>query len=251
MSDASPEAVEAPELDAPAYHPRPAEIVCGAGLVAGIVAAYVFIVLTPSMLAHHGVLLEALAGTNAAIVSGAALARDGHQSLLLVIVAPILTIALYDVFYWWAGNLWGDKVAALYARNNPRIARWIDRAERFVRRGGVWTLAVGYYLPIPNYLIFLSCGVSGMPLWTFLLGDLIGLMLWEALLVGLGWAIGHPAVHVVNEIGHYSLRITIALIVVLVVVATLRARRTARRGADEVADRSPVEPGEAAPTPAP
>jgi membrane protein DedA with SNARE-associated domain len=105
------------------------------------------------------------------------------------------------------------------------MARWIDRAERFVKRGGVWTLVVGYYLPIPNNLIFLSCGTSGMPLWTFLLGDLVGLLLWESLLVGLGWAIGHPAVHVVDQIGHYSLRITIALIVVIIVVAVVRQRR--------------------------
>lgn len=205
--------------------PRVAEILCGAGLVIGIVASYAFIALTPSLLAHHGLVLEALAGTNAAIVSGGALARVGRDSLFLVIVAPIATIALYDVFYWWAGNLWGNRVAALYSRNNPRMARWIDRAERFVRRGGVWTLVVGYYLPIPNNLIFLSCGTSGMPLWTFLLGDLVGLLLWESLLVGLGWAIGHPAVHVVDQIGHYSLRITIALIVVIIVIAVIRQRR--------------------------
>jgi membrane protein DedA with SNARE-associated domain len=203
--------------------------------VTGIVAAYVFIALTPSLLAHHGILLETLAGTNAAIVTGGALARAGRDSLLLVVVAPLATILLYDVFYWWAGRLWGNKVAALYTRNNPRVAKWIDRAERFVRRGGVWTLAVGYYLPIPNYLIFLSCGTSGMPLWTFLLGDLIGMLLWEAMLVSLGWAIGHPAVHVVNEIGHYSLRITIALVVALIIVGTVRGRRAVRRMPAETA----------------
>jgi membrane-associated protein len=208
--------------------PRPRELMCGAGLVFGIVATYVFIALTPSLLAHHGLVLEALAGTNAAIVSGGALARVGRDSLLLVVIAPITTIAIYDVFYWWAGNLWGNKVAALYTRNNPRMAKWIDRAERFVRRGGIWTLIVGYYLPVPNNLIFLSCGTSGMPLWTFLLGDLIGLLLWVGLLVGLGWAIGHPAVHLVDQIGHYSLRITIALLVILVIVGALRQRRRAR-----------------------
>jgi membrane-associated protein len=208
-----------------------ADVCCGVGLALGIAATYVFIALTPSLLAHHGVLLEAVAGTNAAIVSGGALARVGRDSLMLVIAAPICTIALYDVFYWWAGARWGNRLAAFYSQNNPRMARWIDRAERLVRRGGVWTLAVGYYLPIPNNIIFLSCGTSGMPLWTFLLGDLIGLMLWEALLVGLGWAIGHPAVHVVDAIGRYSLRITIGLVVILIAVAVIRGRRRTRQAA--------------------
>jgi membrane-associated protein len=201
------------------------EILCGAGLIAGIVASYAFIGLTPSLLAHHGVLLEALAGTNAAIVSGGAFARVGRDSLLLVVLAPIATIALYDVFYWWAGRLWGDRVTAFYTKHNPRAARWLDRAERLVRRRGIWTLAVAYYLPIPNPVLYVSCGASGMPLWTFLLGDLMGLLLWEALLVGLGWAIGHPAVHLVGEIGHYSLWVTIGLVVLVIAIASFRQRR--------------------------
>jgi membrane protein DedA with SNARE-associated domain len=221
---------EEPIVDGQTRPPMaPADVACGAGLILGVIASYVFIALTPSLIAHHGLVLEALAGTNAAIVSGGALARVGRDSLTLVILAPLCTILLYDVFYWWAGARWGNRVLGFYTRNSARTARWIDRAERLVRRGGIWTLAVGYYLPIPNYLIFLSCGTSGMPLWTFILGDIIGMLLWEALLVGLGWAIGHPAVRVVNEIGHYSLRITLALIIVIVVVAAVRGRLAARR----------------------
>jgi membrane protein DedA with SNARE-associated domain len=204
---------------------RTAEILCAVGLGAGVVASYVFVVLAPSLLEHHGIVLEALAGTNAAIVSGGAFARVGRDSLALVILAPLCTILLYDVFYWWAGALWGDRVARLFTSGNPRAERWIERAEGLVRRHGIKTLAIGYYLPLPNFLIFLSSGTSGMPLTTFLIGDAIGMLLWEALLVGLGWAIGHPAVHVVDEIGHYSLRVTIAIVVVVVLVSAVRRRR--------------------------
>jgi membrane-associated protein len=208
-------------------------IVCGVGLAAGIIASYVFIGVTPSLLAHHGVLLEALSGGNAAIVTGGAFARVGRDSLVLVILAPLCTVLLYDVFFWWAGRLWGDQVMAFYTRQNPRAARWIQRSERIVRRRGVVALAVAYYLPLPNIVIYLSCGVSGMPLWTFLLGDVIGTLLWEALLIGLGWAIGHPAVHVVDEIGKYSLRVTIALVVVVIGVSVIRQRRARRTVANQ------------------
>jgi membrane-associated protein len=204
---------------------RAADIICGTGLGLGVIATYVFIGLTPSLLAHHGVLLEALAGTNAAIVSGGAFARIGRDSLLLVVLAPLLTILLYDIFYWWAGRLWGAKIVEFYTRSNPRAARWVDKGERIVRRRGIWALVVAYYLPFPNVVIYVSCGVSGMSLWTFLLGDAIGTLLWEGLLVGLGWSIGHPAVHVVNEIGHYSLVVTVALIVGLVALSAVRRRR--------------------------
>jgi membrane-associated protein len=202
------------------------DVVCGAGLGLGIVATYMFLVLAPSMLVHHGELLEALNGSNAAIVGGGAFARVGRDSLLVVVLAPLCTIALYDVFYWWAGRLWGNKIAAFYTRNNPRAARWVDRGERIVARRGIWALVVAYYLPLPNVVVYVSCGVSGMALWSFVLGDVIGTLLWEALLVGLGWAIGHPAVHVVDEIGHYSLVATIAVIVVIIVVGGVRRQRS-------------------------
>jgi membrane-associated protein len=228
MTEIAPPPVEA--------EPRPAlrlvDLSCGVGLALGIVSTYVFLALSPSMLVHHGVLLEALDGSNAAIVGGGAFARVGRDSLLLVILAPLCTIALYDIFYWWAGRLWGSKVAAFYTKNNPRAARWIDRGERIVSRRGIWALAVAYYLPFPNVVIYLSCGVSGMSLTTFLLGDIIGTLLWEALLIGLGWAIGQPAVHVINQIGHYSLVATIALVAIVIAVSVWRRRpaRSSRAG---------------------
>lgn len=218
-----------PADEAGALRPRrrPAELICGTGLVLGLIASYVFIGLAPSMLAHHGVLLETLAGSSAAIVTGGAYARVGRDSLALVVLAPIATIALYDVFVWWGGRLWGEVIIGFYAKHNPRTSRWIGRAEQVVRRRGIWALALGYYLPIPNFVLYLACGASGMPLWTFLLGDLMGLLLWEALLVSLGWAIGHPAVHVVGEIGHYSLWVTIGVIVAVIAVGAVRQRRAA------------------------
>jgi membrane-associated protein len=213
-----PEIEPRPRLSAP-------DIICGAGIGLGVAATYVFIVLAPSMLAHHGVLLEALDGYNAAIIGGGAFARVGREPLLLVVLAPLLTVALYDVFYWWAGRRWGNRIVALYTANNPRAARWVARGERIVNRRGILALTVAYYMPFPNVVIYVLCGVSEMPLWAFLLGDVIGTLLWVGLLVGLGWSIGHPAVHVVNEISHYSLITTVAIVVGIVAVTSLRYRR--------------------------
>ena len=206
-----------------------ADLACAAGLLAGLVGAYVLSVLTPTLLRHHAVLLEALAGSPVSIVTGGALARVGAASLTFVALAPLCGVVLYDVFVWWSGRRWGNSVAAYVTRGRPRAARAVNRAESLVRRRGFWALAIAYYLPFPNALIYLGCGTSGMPLWLFLLGDVVGTLLWEALLVSLGWAIGHPAVKVINTIDHYHWQITIGLVVAtLVVFAILRARRNAR-----------------------
>jgi membrane protein DedA with SNARE-associated domain len=55
-----------------------------------------------------------------------------------------------------------------------------------------------------------------MRLVTFLLLDLIGSLLWIALGVGLGYAIGQRAVDVAHAISHYALWATIGLVVLVI-----------------------------------
>ena len=184
------------------------------------------------MLAHHDTLLEALSSSAVSMVTGGALARVGRASLVLSLLAPLCGILLVDIFYWWAGRRWGDRVVAVLSTSQPRTARLIDRADRWVLRHGIGTLTVSYFLPVPNPLVYLSCGTAGMSLAVFLIGDAIGTLLWTGLLVGLGWQIGKQAIDVINAINHYELLITIGLVVVIVVLNIARQRRRGRKPHD-------------------
>ena len=64
--------------------------------------------------------------------------------------------------------------------------------------------------------------------WVFVLGDVLGLLVWEGALVGLGWTVGRRAVGAVHAVSHYALFVTIAIVGVVVVVSVLRARRAIR-----------------------
>src|SRR5690349_16040872 len=94
----------------------PASRACAAALLAGLVATYVLSLLTPSLLAHHALLLEALSGNVASVVIGGAEARVGRSALPLVVLAPLVGIVLYDLAMWWAGRLWGNEVLARFVR---------------------------------------------------------------------------------------------------------------------------------------
>jgi membrane protein DedA with SNARE-associated domain len=216
---------------APAATPwRAPQLICAVGLVAGIIASYALLAATPSLLAHHDLALEATSGSLASIVTGGALASQGREPIILVVFAPMTSVLLYDVFYWWAGKLWGQPVVSRFVAQTPRWDRRTDRAEDLVRRHGVWALIAAYFLPaVPIVLVQAFCGVSGMPLWRFLLGDSLALLLRVGALVGLGYAIGEPAVHLANTIGRYGLRVTIGLVVVVMLVAIVRQARAARQ----------------------
>src|SRR5205807_1938538 len=132
-----------------------------------------------------------------------AFARVGQASLALALLAPLPTLLMTDPFLWWAGRLWGPDVSKYLGGRGPRGARRTERAVRWLERYGSWAVVFAYFLPIPSALIYAAAGWTGMRLRRFILLDLIGTLLWIALIVGLGYAIGRSAVQVAHDITHY------------------------------------------------
>ena len=223
---------------------RHAKIVCVAAIAAKSILGLVLLPLTPSLIGTHPVLLEALRGTTSAMATGGAFARIGQASLLLVVLAPIPTLFFVVPFFWWAGRLWGPTAAATLAGGNPKAAAWAERAGAHLERFGGLTVTLAYILPIPSALIYAAAGWTGMRLRRFIAFALLGTLLWIGLIVGLGYALGQPAVRVAKAISHYGLIFTIVLVVVAVAITTVRARRLAQLDVD-------VEPREEPPPGAP
>jgi membrane protein DedA with SNARE-associated domain len=204
---------------------RRAETLCIAGLAITTVYTLALIPVAPSLLGSDPVLLELLRGSTPAMVAGGAFARVGDASLLLALIAPFPTLMMVDPFLWWAGRIWGPSIAGTIAGSRgARGARWTERATRWSERYGSWAVVFSYVLPLPSALIYAGAGWTGMRLRRFLVLDLIGVAIWVALNVGLGYAIGQSAVDLAKAIGRYSLYVTIGLVVLIFAISARRAR---------------------------
>src|SRR6516165_9849605 len=206
--------------------PRAADILCWLGIVLSGLLYWVLLPLRLSLIGTHPVTAELLNGGTESIISAAAFARVGDGTLAVVLLAAIPGLMKFDVLYWWAGRLWGER----FLMTLPRSARASKHMPR-VRRAGrklTWPAVVASsFLPIPRAFIFVMAGWAGMRLVTFLVLDLIGVLLWAGLLAGLGYALGHQAVLAARAISHYSWWVTIG-IVALTVLAALRSQRRPR-----------------------
>lgn len=209
---------------------RRAEVVCLAALGAMGVYSLVLLPVAPSLVGSHPLLLELLRGSPVSMVAGGAFARVGDAPLLLAILAPFPTLMMSDPLLWWAGRIWGSDVVEKLV--GPRRGRWTERGIRWAEHYGSWLIVTAYFLPVPSVLVYAGAGWTGMGLRRFLVLDFIGTALWVGLNVGLGYAIGQSAVDVAKTIGHYSLYVTIAIVVVIVVVSGRRGAREAREQAD-------------------
>ncbi len=181
--------------------------------------------LTPSLVYDHPVLLELLKGSMSGMITMGAKARIGDASLLVAVLAAIPGLMLFDWLYWWAGRRWGRRAIDFFVGNHPKAAKRTAQLEKLLHRFGWLAIVIAYFQPIPNVLIYAGAGWTRMRLRTFLLLDLIGSLLWIAVCVGLGYAIGQRAVDVARGISRYALYLTIVLIVGVFVRQWWVARR--------------------------
>ena len=207
--------------------PRRVDIACwGAITLSGLY----YLALLPfraSLVGTHPLVSVLLNGSTEAIVSGAAFASKGHGSLVVLLIFGVIGTMKFDIIYWWAGRLWGERVIQMFSGRGKRSQKFVAR----VNRSGRWltwpAVVLSPFLPIPNALVYAAAGWTGMSWVTFLILDAIGSLGWGGLLAGLGWALGQRAIDVAQEISKYGLWVTIA-IVVLVVAAQIRGQRARR-----------------------
>jgi membrane-associated protein len=207
--------------------PRRVDLACWAAITFSGLFYLALLPFRASLVGTHPIVSVLLNGSTEAIVSAAAFAKVGHGSIIVVLLASIPGLMKFDLIYWWAGRLWGERVVLIFSGRGKRSARFVAR----VQRSGRWltwpAVVLSPFLPIPNALVYAVAGWTGMSWLTFLVLDAIGTLMWAGLLAGLGYALGQHAVTVAQEISKYGLWVSIA-IVVLVVASQMRGARTRR-----------------------
>jgi membrane protein DedA with SNARE-associated domain len=181
--------------------------------------------LVPQLVSSHPALLELIRGSTASIINMGARARIGETSIAEAILLAVPSLMMFDWVFWWAGRRWGDRVFVwLIGGPGPRTERRLARLHRLEARFGPLALVLVYFLPVPSVLVYAAVGDGGMRLWVFLVLDLLATLLWTSALALAGWELGHSAVDVADAIAHYSLWVTIGLVVVI----TLWSARSSR-----------------------
>jgi membrane-associated protein len=214
--------------------PRAADIFCWLGIVLSGVYYWALLPLRLSLIGTHPVVAELLNGSTESIISAAAFARAGNGTLAVVLLAAIPGLVKFDVLYWWAGRLWGERFIMVLP-GSRRAGKHMARVQRAGRKCTWPAVVVSFFLPIPRAIICVIAGWAGMRLVTFLILDVIGALLWTGLLAGLGYALGHDAVVAATTVSRYSWWFTIA-IVALTVLYALRSQRRLRAAAADRED---------------
>lgn len=115
----------------------------------------------------------------------------------------------------------------------PRTRRLVERVLASFRRHGAAYVALNRFLPAVRAVFFLAAGMAGLKLHLVLIFALISAAAWNALVLGVGYALGANWERIQRVFSLYS-RVAWAAIGLVALVLTLRwwVRRRAEADAD-------------------
>src|SRR5215831_16779591 len=129
--------------------PRTADILCWLGIVFSGLFFWVLLPVRVSLVGTHPVVAELLNGSTESIISASAFARVGDGTLAVVLLAAIPGLMKFDILFWWAGRLWGERfIMAL--PGSRRVAKYMARVRQADRRFAWPAMLVSSFLPIPR-----------------------------------------------------------------------------------------------------
>lgn len=150
-------------------------------------------------------------------MAGIAAAQGEFNFLLLVLVGTFGCI-VGNLFWFEIGRRFG------YERLRPFVDRWgrwltmewrdIEKMHAFFLKHGGITVFIFRFMPIGRTVISIPAGLMRMPFWTFVIYTTLGSLVWNLILVGVGFWLGTNF----DTIEHWIAPIVIGIIVVLVAI---------------------------------
>ena len=155
-------------------------------------------------------------GETAVLLGGVAAGR-GHVPLAAVVAAGVAGAVLGDAVGYLVGRRWGRRMLDS-SLGRFVDARHLDRAERVLRRRGVWAVFLGRFTAALRVMIPGLAGMAGMRPRRFLAANMAGGAVWGGLVATAGYLAGNSW----HSVEHYLTGAGLALtggVVALVVAA--------------------------------
>lgn len=157
-------------------------------------------------------------------------ANVGSLNVWLVVLAATIGGYLGAIMLYGLGHALGEERAIRLLSRLPLVDRDdFERASGWFSRHGRPAVFFGRLIPGVRSLISLPAGAQRMPLVTFTVFTVLGSLLWNGLLVGLGYALGtqYELVDRYSPVLDWAVITVLAGVVVWLIVRRVRRNRSA------------------------
>ncbi len=170
------------------------------------------------------------------------LAYQGHLNLVLVIVIGTLAEFAGSFTSYAIGRRGGRPAVDRFGKYVLLTQRDLDRAERFFAGRGAWTVTVARLIPLVRAFAGLVSGLIEVPAGPFAVFNLIGTVIWAAVLASIGYGVGSAWNRVSHymSLGGYVLALFVIVPLVGLILLRLREFRKEKAAAEASAAADPA-----------
>jgi membrane protein DedA with SNARE-associated domain len=165
----------------------------------------------------------------AALITGAVLASQGHYSIIAVIAVAAAGAISGDNTGYWVGRKGGRALLRRTPIVRDSFERLLPPAERFFERHGAKTIFIARFVTVLRITAAWIAGISRMPWRRFFLFDAAGATAWATAVGVVAYEAGRAAADAIARYGLYAGAGIVALVAAGFIAFRLWRRRSAER----------------------
>jgi membrane protein DedA with SNARE-associated domain len=134
-----------------------------------------------------------------ALITAAALASQGHGSIVAIIGVAIGAAVAGAVFGYGVGRRWGRELLGRWAWFERVTKKGVDRSQEFFHKHGSKAVFLGRFVPVVRATLGWMAGVGRMRFGSFLLWNVAGAVAWGLAIGLLAYYLGQAVVDAIER----------------------------------------------------
>ena len=129
--------------------------------------------------------------------------------------------------------LMGQKLGRPYfAKKNFRFfpMERLQTLHNWYKRWGAWPIAVNRFIPAYRSLFILAAGIAEMNVWKVMIFSSISILLWNGIIMTVGWLIGSNWSYFLDIFKVYSIAVISIMTTLILIYFLLRRHRKKKAG---------------------
>jgi len=153
----------------------------------------------------------------------------GDMAFLTALGGATLGSVVGALILYAIGRYGGRAVLLRYGHILRMTEADLDRADEWFDRHGPKIVFFARMVPLARSIVSVPAGTSEMPIGRFLILTTIGSVIWNAILIGLGWGFGERYEQIAEIAGRFSRPISIIVVLAVIGLAVWWFRYSERR----------------------
>ncbi len=159
-----------------------------------------------------------------ALIAAAALASQGHGSIVWIVVLAVTAAVTGALFSYFLGRRWGRELLTRWRWFERVSHEGVDRSQQFFDRHGSKAVFLGRFVPVLRATLGWMAGVGRMRFGRFLLWNVLGAVAWGCLIGLLAYYVGEAVIKAVERDLAIGVGAIAAILLVLAGMHVLRRR---------------------------